>query len=351
MKPKREKGPYSPAVRLAGVRAMLDSATGASLYDIAERFGVSLRTAQRYLEALRTGGEPIFEEGGDRESNERRKIWRLMPSARRETLTLTTSQMLSLFLSRRVFDFLAGTGFKEDLDDVFARLEATLRRRDFVAARHLDRKIFDLNEAPHLYAGRLEHVNEILTALLREERLEIVHDGVGRAGAGKAAARTGTGAAASRGPVLFDPYTLLVYKKGLYLAGFSHAHGQIRTLALDGFRDVTWRRGDAFPYPPDFHPAGLAEGAFGLIKGPPAEVRVFFTDKVARYVTRRQWHPSQKVKKVAGGIELRLNVKGTVELGSWVLSFGDQAEVRAPAELRAAVRAELARALARYQTS
>lgn len=346
--PRRQKGPYSPAVRFAGVRAMLDSAGGASLYDIAERFAVSVRTAQRYLEALRTAGEPIFEEASQAESSERRKIWRLMPSARRETLTLTTSQMLSLFLSRRVFDFLAGTGFKEDLDDVFARLEATLRKRDFVAARHLDRKIFDLNEAPHVYEGRLEHVNEILTALLREERLEIEHDGVrpGRKddagdGQGKSARRTSV-------PALFDPYTLLVYKKGLYLAGFSHAHGQVRTLALDGFRDVTWRRGDAFPYPADFHPADLAEGAFGLIKGPPATVRVFFTEKVARYVTRRLWHPSQKVRKVPGGIELTLAVKGTVELGSWILSFGDQAEVRAPGELRASVRAELERALARY---
>ena len=50
--------PYAPAVRLAGVRAILDSATGASVYDIAERFEVSVRTALRYLEALRSAGEP-----------------------------------------------------------------------------------------------------------------------------------------------------------------------------------------------------------------------------------------------------------------------------------------------------
>ncbi|MES1171875.1 MAG: transcriptional regulator [Bacteroidota bacterium] len=309
------------------MRALLDSATGASIYDIAERFGVSVRTAQRYLEALRAAGEPLYEETADK-----RKVWRLMPSARRETLTLTTSQMLSLFLSRRVFDFLAGTGFKEDLDDVFARLEATLRRRDFVAARHLDRKIYDVNEAPHIYEGRVEHVNEILTALLREERLQIVHESVDK----------------GRRTALFEPYTLLVYKKGLYLTGFSHAHGQIRTLALDGFRDVSWRRGDSFPYPPDFHPDKLAEGAFGLIKGPPAVARVFFTDKVARYVTRRLWHASQTFRPVRGGIELTLKVNGTLELASWILSFGDQAEVRAPAELRAAVRDELTRAAARY---
>lgn len=346
--------PYGPAVRLAGVRALLDSASGASVYDIAERFDVSVRTALRYLEALRGAGEPLYEE-----TMLRRKVWRLMPSARRESLSLTTSQMLSLFLSRRVFDFLAGTGFKEDLDDVFTRLEATLRRRDFVAGRHLDRKIFDINEAPHIYEGRVEHVNEILTALLREERLEIVHQSAHKS-ADKSALQTALqsapqdarqGHAGGRRGIVFDPYTLLVYKKGLYLAGFSHAHGQIRTLALDGFRDVTWRRGERFAYPSDFHPDQLAEGAFGLIKGAPVRARVFFTDKVARYIRRRLWHPTQKFRRVPGGIELRVDIKGTVEFQSWVLSFGDQAVVRSPPELRRVVALELQRAAAAYSTA
>ena len=37
---------------------------------------------------------------------------------------------------------------------------------------------------------------------------------------------------------------------------------------------------------------------------------------------RRQWHPSQTIKSVPGGIELVLEVRGTVELKSWVLGFG-----------------------------
>src|SRR5580692_1390875 len=107
MNRRRTSGPYAPAIRLQSVRALLDGG-GATVYDIAERFGVSVRTALRYLEAVRAAGDPLYEEVVDR-----KKRWRLMPAARRETLTLTTSQMLSLFLSRRVFDFLAGTGFKE----------------------------------------------------------------------------------------------------------------------------------------------------------------------------------------------------------------------------------------------
>src|SRR4029077_9330345 len=117
-------------------------------------------------------GEPLYE---DQEG--KRKAWRLMPTARRQSITLTTAQLVALFLSPRVFDFLAATGFKEDLDDVFAKVEATLRRKDFAAVRNLERKVVDVNEARHLYEGRIEDVNDIMTALLREERLRVTHEG------------------------------------------------------------------------------------------------------------------------------------------------------------------------------
>jgi len=320
---------YLPAQRLHAVRAMINSSGGATVYDIAERFEVSVRTAIRYVRALERAGEPLFEEIVDR-----RKVWRLMASARNASVTLTTSQMVSLYLSRRVFDFLAGTGFQEDLEEVFARLEATLKRKDFVAARNLDRKIFDVNEAPHLYQDRIEHVNEMITALLREERLRVTHGAVAK----------------GQKPFVVEPYTLVVYKKGLYLAGYSHHHQGLRTFSLDGFREVEWLKHDTFEYPADYHPAQLAEGAFGLIGGPRTRVRIRFDEKVARFVRRRQWHPTQEIKKVEGGaVELKMEVAGTVELLSWVLGFGDKAEVLEPESLREEIAAELGRTAARYQ--
>jgi predicted DNA-binding transcriptional regulator YafY len=323
---------YAPAARLHQLRAMLDASGGVTIYDVAERFGVSARTALRYVQALLRAGEPLFEE-----MSGRRKVWRLVPTARRQSISLTTAQMLALFLSRRVFDFLAGTGFKEDLDDVFAKLEATLRRQDAAAVRHLDRKVFDVNEARHLYEGRIEDVGDIMTALLREERLRVTHEGV------------------SGGKKTFDlePYTLLVYKKGLYLAGRSLGHdGQVRTFALDGFREVEWRRGERFAYPEDWRPERITEGAFGLFRGAgaPVRVRVRFDEKVARYVRRRMWHPTQRFERVAGGgTEMTMEVNGTVEVVSWVLGFGATAEVVAPEALRREVATETERAAARYR--
>lgn len=312
---KSEAESYAPAARLLEVRAAIDATGGLSVHDIADRFKVSLRTAIRYVDALRKAGEPLYDE-----TVGKRKVWRLMPTARRGSITLTTSQMVALFLSRRVFDFLAGTGFKEDLDEVFAKLEATLKRKDFAAARNLDRKVFDVNEARHLYEGRLEDVNDIITALLREERLRVTHEGV----------------SGGRKTFLLEPYTILVYKKGLYLAGRSEGHaGEVRTFALDGFRAVEWLRGDRFVYPSEYRPEQLTEGAFGLIRGQKVtRVQIWFDDRVARYVQRRMWHPTQRFRRVEAGIEMTMEVQGVTEVVSWVLGFGPTARVISPRELQ-----------------
>jgi proteasome accessory factor B len=322
---------YAPAARLHQLRALLDGPEGVTIYDVAERFGVSARTALRYLQALQRADEPLYEE-----TVGKRKVWRLVPTARKQTITLTTAQMVALFLSRRVFDFLRGTGFQEDLDDVFAKLEATLRRRDFAAARHLDRKIFDVNEARHLYEGRIEDVNDIMTALLREERLRVTHEGV----------------SGGRKTFVLEPYTLLVYKKGLYLAGRSLGHaGELRTFALDGFRAVEWLRGERFEVPEDYRPEQITGGAFGLVRGKETtRVRVRFEAKVARYVQRRMWHPTQTFRRLPdGAVEMTMTVRGTVEITSWVLGFGAEARVLEPAALRDEIAAELARAADRYR--
>jgi proteasome accessory factor B len=321
------RGPrYAPAARLQEVRALVDSAAGASIYDIAERFEVNPRTALRYVQALQRAGEPLYEE-----ISGKRKIWRLMPTARRQAIPLTTAQMVALFLSRRVFDFLAGTGFKEDLDDVFRKLEATLKRKDFAAVRNLDRKVFDVNEARHLYEGRIEDVNDIMTALLREDRLRVTHESV----------------SGGRKTFVLEPYTLLIYKKGLYLVGLSEHHDEIRTFALDAFREVQWLRGEKFEYPADYRPEQVTEGAFGLIRGEPTQVRILFDPKVARYVERIMWHPTQKFRRTPAGLEMTMEVRGTVELSSWVLSFGDKAQVLEPSTLREALSAEHDRAATR----
>jgi len=68
-------------------------------------------------------------------------------------------------------------------------------------------------------------------------------------------------------------------------------------------------------------------------------------------VRETRWHSTQKIKELDdGGIELTIKVRGTLEVESWVLGWGEHAEVVRPASLRKRMKARLSKALAKYET-
>lgn len=312
---------------------MLSVAGGVTHLEIADKLGVSERTARRYMRALDNAGVDVhFETTADRS-----RRYQLAPHAAQQTLHLSTSQAVSLYLTRQALDFLSGTGFREDLDDVFDQLERSLKRRDMYEARYLDRKFYDLNEEAHLYDGTVENVGELVTALLREERLTVRYGSVGN----------------GRKRFALDPYTLVIYRKGLYVIGHSHHHNAVRTFALGEFRAVDRKPGEHFDYPLAYKPQTRFEGAFGIVaSGSPTLVRVRFDATVVRAVRRRRWHASQRFRKLPdGGVELSMRVTPSFEVKNWIVRWGRHAEVLEPASLRNEV-AEEARAMAaRYDVS
>jgi predicted DNA-binding transcriptional regulator YafY len=319
---------YAPATRIQMVRAILRSPGGATLRELMERLDVSKQTVYRYKYSLEEQGEPIEE--GERNGE---KTWRISGARPTENIKVTLSQMIALCLSRQTFGCFAGTGLHEDLEEHFADLLATIAKRDYDLAKNLDRKMFDVGEARHIYDDRLDDMNDAVTALIYEERLVCTHTSVDF----------------GKTPFVLEPYTVLVYKKGLYFAGKSLHHDEVRTFALDGFTSVERQRGDKFVYPADYHPSDLVKGAWGLFRRDVStRVRIRFDARVAKYVERRQWHATQTIEKDDAGVVFTVDVHGTTELVSWVLSFGPTAEVLEPAELREEVRKELVGALARY---
>ncbi len=317
---------YAPAARLLTIRKIL--ASGASLDDLAERLGVAKRTAKRCLEALEASGEPVTEE-----MDGKKKIWRLARErAASDSPPGTTSEALALALSRHVSAFLAGTGFEDDLDAVIARVDATLPKKKLEAARVLTTRIHCVREPAQLFDGRAEDVDAIVTALVNDERLDVRHVTVDKGNT----------------PFAFEPYALVVYKRGLYLLGMSKHHGAVRQLSLDGVVEVDRRRGDGFEYPPDLDLKAYYRDTFGIIKGPRAHVVVRFDKKLARYLTRGSYHVSQKVEVGDKAVTLMMDIDGTVEVRNWLLGFGAMAEVLEPRALREEIAAEARKMVALY---
>ena len=322
---------YAPAARLDRLRALLRSSR-ATIPDLAEKLEVSESTVRRLLAALERAGEPLVEETLD----DARKTWKLMGDARDHVVRLSTAQLIALLIARNgAREILRGTGFDDDLDAACAALTDTLHGKDAALAKDLDRKLYDRGEMPIDHAPHADALDEITTALLKSERLEL------RRRASDGEERTH----------LFDPYSLVTFKKGFYLTGYSHDRAQRITLGIDGILEATRLRGDAFAYPDDYAPADMFKGSLGMFVGPMTSVVVRFDPDVKRFVLRRRIHESQRVvaEHADGAIDLAMDIAGTTELESLVLSYGDKAEVVGPPALRRKVGEVLKRAAKRYE--
>jgi predicted DNA-binding transcriptional regulator YafY len=74
----------------------------------------------------------------------------------------------------------------------------------------------------------------------------------------------------------------------------------------------------------------------------PVEVVLRFTPRVATRIVATTWHESQEVLGLAdGGVELRLVIAEPTEIRPWILGWGKECEVAAPATLRESIAAEL----------
>jgi predicted DNA-binding transcriptional regulator YafY len=314
----------APATRLEDFKRLL-RAGWATPADVVERLGVSRATAFRLVSALEKN-EPV-----ERESIEGKLRWRLPTGHRDVPLRISTSEMVALAFVKNALGFLAGTGIKEDLDALFERLSHALKQSDYAHWKNLDRKLFDVNEAHYDYSDKIDVVNDVITALLREERVTLTQKDGER--------------------VKVDPYTLTLYKKGLYLACWSHRRGDRRNFGLDKIEDVERHVGEHFEYPDagDWDPAAYFRPAWGIIRGELARVVLRFDANVTPFVTRRVWHYTQSFAPQSDGtVEMRVQPEGATEMFSWIYGYGSTVEVLEPQWMREKVAAELRKAADRY---
>ena len=96
-------------------------------------------------------------------------------------------------------------------------------------------------------------------------------------------------------------------------------------------------------------PEEANKGAFGLMAHEPFTARIRFDKSAATYVAEREWSEGQKADvHKDGSMTLVMTVRSSEELISWILSFGDTAEVLSPRWLRNAVLEKLSALAAIY---
>ncbi len=302
---------------------------GVRAQELMDRFELDARSLRRYLADLRELELPLKDDG---RSDDR--LISIDPVWRRTGVQLSLAEVLSLHFGRTLFNFLEGTSFAQDLEGAIERLEPAITRAHRDLARQLDTKFLAVPEPAKDYRGQAsELLDEAVTALVYNNPIEARY-------------RKANGIESR---YLLHPYTLATYRQGLYLFAFDAEAGQVKTFAVERFVDVVRRRGEHFQLPAGWKPSAYLAHAYGIISGTPEDVSFAFTEAVAAYIRERTWHPTQTFRTLPDGrLELRMHVAITVELQSWVQGFGRDAEVRAPASLRAKVGASLQAAADAY---
>ena len=159
------------------------------------------------------------------------------------------------------------------------------------------------------------------------------------------------GGAAPRRPTVW-PYLLepSLQTHALYLIGFDEERTALRTFKVERIGTVTLTP-RMFEPPDAARTTSALRAAWDIIAAQePVEVVLRFTPTVADRVRENgSWHPTQTVKtEDDGSLRWSATVSGTIEIRLWILSWGDEVEVLAPAALRDDVADTHRRAAARY---
>ena len=147
------------------------------------------------------------------------------------------------------------------------------------------------------------------------------------------------------------PYLLEPSANGAatYVIGFSHAHEAVRTFKTDRIlrADLTQV---TFEPPDTAQIVDQISRGWGVVFGDDKfDIVVDFSASVAARVRETTWHPSQKLAVLPdGGVRMELQLPSLLEFVPWVRSWGAEARVVAPRELRAEVAESLRAAVAYY---
>ena len=259
------------------IQRLAKSRGGVGVDDLARELECGRRTIYRDLDALNLAGFPVVTEKRDG-----RAFYRFLETFRLETVPFTADEVLALAFSEDLLRTLEGTVFHDSIRSALAKIRSGLSAE---LASYLERlgESFRVLPGPHKkYASFRETIQQLSDAVMARRTVRIRY-------------RTGrTGAVGDR---RLDPYRVWYRSGGLYVVGFDHRTGEIRTFAVDRIRTLR-PTPDTFVIDANFDFDSYIGSSFGVIAEPAIPVRIRFDRSWVTWVEERTWHPSQEIERL-----------------------------------------------------
>jgi len=131
------------------------------------------------------------------------------------------------------------------------------------------------------------------------------------------------------------PLKLLFMGRAWYTIAYSKKHRENRTFKLSRIGEIIVTP-KVFTKPRDVDLDDYFGNAWSMIpEGREYRIHLRFAPMVAKNVSEVRWHKTQETElRADGSLDYRATVDGLREVTWWILGYGDQVEVIAPAALR-----------------
>jgi len=308
---------------------------GASIDELTNELGIDRTSVYRLLRTVEDMGFPLFD---DKAPLERGKRWHFLESGHGKSrklseLHLSRSELIALTFVWGYARLYRGTSLEEDLDAAFEKICSSLSPQLAAQLERVRSLFIPTVKFAKDYAGKDEIIDSLVEAILQQKTCTIGYHSF---------------TDDRHKQFSIDPLHFFEHGGGLYLFANTTDFGEIRILALERIEKVEITESQ-FTYPKGFDPSKWLEEAFTIYGDDQFETSIWFSADQARYIKERMWSKQQKiVDQKDGSIILEMTTSGKWDVMRWVLGFGGQAEILAPADLREEIQQELDSAHALY---
>ena len=328
---------YRDAIQVVSMLRMLDRrATKAMLLaELADALETTPKTVTRYVDKV--GAAVTTDDGAPLVSRERRDGRAWVRLARESSpLAAGIYQYAAVAAASRWLTSGKGSVLGDCAEDALRRFENELGARPAAVVARVSTAFHYVAFGPKDYRVNEDVLDALVQATLHARPVAVR----------RRSRRDGT-VRAER----LEPFTIVMYRDGLYLLAREEGLERLRLYAVERFEWAEPDRTASFRVPPDFDAARHFAGRLGLWEpeGRPVRVEVAFAPGAAEVVRHRDWPGFRAWRKARDGRHvLVLELGLSKEVATWIVSWGPLAEVLRPKSLRDEVAGQLRAALARY---
>lgn len=321
-------------VQLIRTLGLLSRPMGVTRKEMADDLGISVRSVSRSIQAVEELGIPVYD---DRCGSERDKRWRIesdyisrMPNLGLPKIALSLPEIISLSMLAGESVIFRGTEISRHIASAIAKLMLFVPEHTRTELSALKRIFICKTMGSKTYAGKEDIIRTLTEAMLNRTACKITYHAFYKDEIKEE----------DIGPLHFYEN-----RGGLYLFAQKLKSRAIRSYAVERILRIR-PLSRHVAYPPDFDPEETLNSAFDLTHGEPVTIKILFSRNEARYIKEKTWAPEQELTELPdGSVILTMTSSGYRDLKRWVMSFGKEARLLSPEDMKKDIQAELEKSL------